>query len=656
MAPIDEMKPLEPLPHAMGGTLRLVSIYAVFSCLWILLSDKAVELLIGDTATMTVVSTLKGWLFVAVTSLLLYVLVRRLIEQVLTHALSEREARTESKRTSQLLAAIIDSSSDAIFAKDLQGRFLMINREAARVTGSPSELTVGRDASALFPAEQAELIRAIDKRVIAENRINTYEERLSTVDGERVFLATKGPLRDGDGRVIGIYGISRDITERKQAEEALRKSEANFRNFFEKNSSVMLLIDPASGAIIDANKAAIDYYGYSGEKLVRMLISDINTLPPERVTEERQRALRGERETFFFSHRLASGDVRDVEVHLSPITSDERPMLLSIVHDITHRKQAEAALRVSEERLRLAFNASNQGWFDVDLRSGEIDVSPEYVRMIGYTLDDFSSDLPNWLEHVHPDDRDALTVAMQVCIEDGGPNSMEYRRQTKIGDWRWIRSIGKIVQWDENRHAVRMIGIHTDITERKQMEEQVRQLAFFDPLTRLPNRRLLNDRLSQAMAISKRSGNYCALMFADLDNFKPLNDTHGHEVGDLLLIEVADRLKGCVREMDTVARFGGDEFVIIVCELDSDKTESGAQAFIVAEKIRVTLARPYVLRIRHEGTEDTTVEHQCSACIGVALFVNHVISHGEILKAADQAMYRAKEAGRNSIRFGDQKE
>jgi diguanylate cyclase (GGDEF)-like protein len=186
-------------------------------------------------------------------------------------------------------------------------------------------------------------------------------------------------------------------------------------------------------------------------------------------------------------------------------------------------------------------------------------------------------------------------------------------------------------------------------------EEQIHNLAFYDALTLLPNRRLLNDRLSRAMAASHRSGCYGAVMFLDLDNFKPLNDTYGHDVGDLLLIEATDRLKSCVRETDTVARFGGDEFVVMLSELNLDKTESTTQAHTVAEKIRAVLAEPYLLRLRHEGGADTIVEHPCTASIGVVVFINHEKSQEDILKWADAAMYQAKASGRNSIRFYDSK-
>jgi diguanylate cyclase (GGDEF)-like protein len=172
-------------------------------------------------------------------------------------------------------------------------------------------------------------------------------------------------------------------------------------------------------------------------------------------------------------------------------------------------------------------------------------------------------------------------------------------------------------------------------------------------LTGLPNRRLLDDRLSQTMAASKRSALYGALMFLDLDNFKPLNDTHGHGVGDLLLAEVARRLTDCVREMDTVARLGGDEFVVMLSDLDADKVVSIAQAYLVAEKVRVSLALPYLLMAATAGQVVSKVEHHCSASIGVVVFVNHEANQTDILKWADAAMYQAKDAGRNAVRFYD---
>jgi diguanylate cyclase (GGDEF)-like protein len=182
--------------------------------------------------------------------------------------------------------------------------------------------------------------------------------------------------------------------------------------------------------------------------------------------------------------------------------------------------------------------------------------------------------------------------------------------------------------------------------------DQLLQYAYFDTLTKLPNRRLLNDRLTQTIATSKRSRHYGALMFLDLDNFKPLNDVHGHEVGDLLLIEAASRIKHCVREIDTVARFGGDEFVVVLSDLHSDPKEATVQAGIVAEKIRSALFQPFTLSLHRPGKTVVTVEHHCTASIGVTLLL-HDDAHCEadFLKWADAAMYQAKKAGRNQIRF-----
>jgi len=211
--------------------LRVVLAYAVFAGLWILLSDTALEWLFKDSAQLIVASMMKGWLFVAVTSLLLFGFIRRRLEQAMDVSRRELAAQAEKARALQLLAAIAENSSDAIFAKDLEGRYLLFNPESARVIGKTAEQALGCDDTVLFPPAQAEMIRANDRRAIAENRIDTYEETLATVDGQRTYQATKGPLRDGDGKVIGIFGIARDITERQQAEMALRQTIEELERF-----------------------------------------------------------------------------------------------------------------------------------------------------------------------------------------------------------------------------------------------------------------------------------------------------------------------------------------------------------------------------------------------------------------------------------------
>jgi PAS domain S-box-containing protein len=356
-APLPASGPPAPTARAPADVLRVVLAYAVFASLWNLLSDTVVHLLVSDPARIVLVSTIKGWLFVAVTTLLLYALIRRLRDLALAGACAELAAQAEKARALQLLAAIADNSSDAIFAKDFQGRYLMVNREVERVVGKTAEEMLGQDDTALFPP-QAETIRANDRRVMDENRTTTYEETLATAEGERTFLATKGPLHDAQGQVNGIFGISRDITERHQAHAMLRKSEARYRSLFDNAHVVMLLIDPDGGAIVAANPAAAAFYGYSQQQLQGMRIDQINTLPPAEIAAAIRLAQTQQRKGFEFQHRLADGQLRDVEVFSGPMQMGDRQLLFSVVHDIGARNRIAAQLADSEALRRSELSAS----------------------------------------------------------------------------------------------------------------------------------------------------------------------------------------------------------------------------------------------------------------------------------------------------------
>jgi diguanylate cyclase (GGDEF)-like protein/PAS domain S-box-containing protein len=209
------------------------------------------------------------------------------------------------------------------------------------------------------------------------------------------------------------------------------------------------------------------------------------------------------------------------------------------------------------------------------------------------------------------------------------------------------------VAWRDITEQKRTALLQQESQERMQVADHVLQLAFQDMLTGLPNRRVLVDRVNQARLASKRSELHAALLLLDLDNFKPLNDTHGHAAGDLLLIEVARRLQQCVRETDVVVRFGGDEFVILLTDLSVDETEAAELAATVAQKFANAVKQPYSLEVQDEARETSKVEHHCTASIGIALFVNDDACHDEILKWADAAMYRAKKAGKNRIQLHD---
>ncbi len=298
----------------------------------------------------------------------------------------------------------------------------------------------------------------------------------------------------------------RDITERKQIHQALIESEARFRRTFEKNTSVMLLIEPVSGEIMAANASALAYYGYAAERLVGAHIGLLNAMSREAIALECQLALSETRNYFNFQHRLASGEVRDVEVYSTPIEQGGKSLLFSIVHDITARKQAEA---------------------------------------------------------------------------------------------------------------------------------HILHLAQHDPLTGLANRALFTDRLQQALAGARRDQTSVALMFIDLDKFKPVNDEFGHAAGDLLLQAVTQRMQACVRDSDTLARIGGDEFVVLLRDVAGEP-----EALAVAEKIRASLEQPFELA-------GLSLNISCSA--GVALYPQHGLDDLALSKNADHAMYQAKVRGRNQV-------
>lgn len=354
------------------------------------------------------------------------------------------------------------------------------------------------------------------------------------------------------------------------------------------------------------------------------------------------------------------GDQTWINVRAFPIKDDRTDAIkgaYALFEDITEKKKTEFALTETrrqleekEERLTLAIIHNGIGIWDWNLQTLEMVWDDSMFILYHLRREDFSGAVDAWEKSLHSDDRARAGRDLQEALEGVKPFDTEFRVRWPNGEIRHIKAVAKVFR-DEAGKPIRMLGTNIDISGRKQMEEQILKLALHDALTELPNRRLLNDRLTQAIIANKRSGQYGALLFLDLDNFKPLNDVHGHGAGDLLLIEVAHRLKSCVRAMDTVARFGGDEFVVMICELVADKAEAMAQAGNVAETIRIALAEPYQLCVKYIGEADTIVTHRCTVSIGVAVFISHEASPDSVIKWADQAMYQSKRDGGNSIRY-----
>ncbi len=430
----------------------------------------------------------------------------------------------------------------------------------------------------------------------------------------------------------------------------------NFKRLFESSPDPTWIIDDKR--FVECNEAAIKTLGYtSREEFLNVHPSKLSppTQPDGQDSYSKANSMMAtaQREglhRFEWVHTRANGENFMAEVTLSTMEMNGRPIIYCVWRDISERKHIEEKL-LRQYKLLSAIIENFPGAIslvDADLRL------TAHNRLFGRLLDFPDSLLSK------PDVRFEDIIRFNALRGDYGPGDPEQQVASIVERARNFQP-HKYERVRPNGLVLEITGMplpdggfvttYVDITERKRAEEEIRTLAFHDALTKLPNRRLLNDRLSQTMATSKRSGCFGALMFLDLDNFKPLNDTHGHEVGDLLLRQVADRLKSCVREVDTVARFGGDEFVVVLSDLAASQSESRSRAQVVAEKIRVTLSKPYLLSVQRPGQADASVEHHCTVSIGVAMFVSQEPGLDNILKWADMAMYEAKEAGRNAVRF-----
>ncbi|MDD2919296.1 EAL domain-containing protein [Rhodoferax sp.] len=307
----------------------------------------------------------------------------------------------------------------------------------------------------------------------------------------------------------------------------------------------------------------------------------------------------------------------------------------AIVQDITRRKQTELALRDSEARWKLALESVGDGLWDLQVQSGEQYLSPNLLRMYGYEEGELKSSLDAL---VHPEDIAQLRHDRQAHFDGLTPTlSSEHRVLCKDGSWKWVHSRGMVIGRDAQGQPLRMIGTHTDITERKTADEVVWQQAHFDALTGLPNRRLMRERLVQEMKKCRRNHLKLALLFIDLDHFKEVNDTLGHDRGDDLLVEAARRIQRCLREVDTVARMGGDEFTVIITALSDESNLQG-----ILPKLLNALNAPFQL-----GLDQVFV----SASMGVTVYPTDTLEVEDLLKNADQALYVAKAAGRNRFSF-----
>jgi diguanylate cyclase (GGDEF)-like protein/PAS domain S-box-containing protein len=610
---------------------------------------------------------------------------------------SERAVRLRTialKESEERFRTLLSSMNDVVIVYDREG----VHREIIRSRSgygplSPESYIGKRIEDTPLPAPTRALIaRAIDS-VIASGEPATVDYTLDLPAGTKWFSANISPLRDNQEELNGLIGVARDITERKQAELSLMQREAFLRqlmalsaqfvnvraeewdatveaalarigSFCEADRSYLFLLDSMAGTISNTHEWVADGIAPQASQLqaialatlpkgVAMLlrhetivIGDVAELPPEWAAEQALfvalgisslimvPVLDGERLVGFVGFD-AVGRKRD--------WSDEGRLLrvfADILSSAMARRRADEALRRSETRYREVVNKVREVIFETDREGRWVFLNKAFEEITGYSSGE-SLGL-SLVSFIDPADRKEAAARLATMMS-GEVEALrhEVRCRTSDGGVRWAE-IACEVNRDADGAITGTFGTLMDITERRAALAEIERLAFYDTLTQLPNRRLLMQRLGEAIAHSSVSGRNAALLFIDLDNFKTLNDTYGHAHGDMLLRIVGQRLSHNVGSGDVVARLGGDEFVVIVQNLGVDGDDAVRQARAAAERIRRALRAPYDL----EG-----VAHHFTPSIGATVFAGDERAVETLLRHADLAMYQAKTAGRNNIQF-----
>jgi diguanylate cyclase (GGDEF)-like protein/PAS domain S-box-containing protein len=535
------------------------------------------------------------------------------------------------------LTALLQSSPLAIHTRDRNGLITSWNPAAEQIYGWKAAEVIGRPPPAVPDALRAES-EALRARLMAGESFIKHETKRIRKDGTPIDVDTYlAPLRGPDGEITGIITVIADITERKKTEAERMQLAAIVES--SRDAIISMAMD---GTVRTWNPGAGRLFGYSAQDAVGR---KINFIFPERRLHElggrRNAALAGQGRAPFNTERLArDGRCVPVSVSSSPLRDNSGNVtgIALIYRDMTEQAIAETALRESEEHLRATFEQAAVGMAlrDLDPRNPRwLRVNQKLCDIFGYTQDEMLQ--LTSVDTTHPEDRDdAIAYNEKLLRGEIRGYSREKRYRRKDGTVFWANLTLSAVQGADGRptHAISVIE---DISERKRDEERLLHLAHYDQLTSLPNRVLLQDRLQLAIAQAGRSQDNVAVLLLDLDRFKLVNDTLGHDAGDILLQQVTGRLQEMLRGGDTVARLGGDEFIVILSALRSPEDTS-----VVAQKMLDRLARPFTI-----SNQQVFV----SASIGITLYPADSDDVTTLIKNADAAMYRAKELGRNGYQF-----
>jgi diguanylate cyclase (GGDEF)-like protein/PAS domain S-box-containing protein len=578
-------------------------------------------------------------------------------DAMLSEVEQQRNALRIANKTEQHLSSfvqrVMDSAGSLLIVLTPDGHVRMSNQRCEDALGIDASQLAGTVLDELLPADER---AALDAQLpalpwpvqsslfewISHQGSYNAEHRLRTRDGSyRRYLLEATVLHSPQGKQEGAVISATDITELKRHESRLRRSEALLKEAQQHARMGSWELDLTHKELSWSDEAyrIFELDKKSHPHPYRDFFAAIHPEDRRRVDRAFADSLRRSRPLDVVHRLLLAGDqVKWVHQRGSHHYAESGRPLRSVgtVQDVTERHLAEQQLRIAAT----AFE-SQEGMVITDADNVILRVNRSFTEITGYGAAEAVGQTPRLLNSGRHDA--AYYAAMWQSIRDRGLWQGEIWNRRKSGDiypeWLTITAVK-----DDAGTVTHYVGTMTDITLRKTAEDEIRSLAFYDPLTRLPNRRLLMDRLQQALATSARSGREGALLFIDLDNFKTLNDTLGHDTGDILLQQVAKRLEASVREGDTVARLGGDEFVVMLEDLSENHKEAATQTEGVGEKILVTLNLPYRL---------ASHEHHSTPSIGATLFSGHQNSIEELLKQADLAMYQSKTAGRNALRFFD---
>ena len=537
------------------------------------------------------------------------------------------------------LARIIESSTDAIVGKTLDGIITSWNLGAEKLFGHTAKEAIGNRMLLIFPpgreAEEVEILA----RIAAGETIENFETVRMRKDGTLIDVAvTISPIKDPQGRIIGASKVAHSIEKRKRAEADLKESTLRLQLLIEHAPAAIAMFD-RNMRYIAASRRWLADYGLDEQSLVGRSHYEVFPEIPNRWKSIHARCLAGEvlsaDEDAF---RRADGTVQWIKWDIRPWRTATQDIggIVIFSEDITERKKANDDLRIAAA----AFEC--QEGMAITSREGIIlRVNSTFFEMTGLKAADVIGKPATSLQISDEDPLIWLKV-MRALKADGFWKGEVWNQRTDgkpYVAWMTITAVR-----GQDGRATHYVAVFADITENKRAEASIHRLAYFDPLTQLPNRRSLQDHLARMIGGGRRDHVIHAVIFIDLDNFKVLNDTRGHDAGDELLREAAVRIRDNLRSRDTVARLGGDEFVVVLEELGEESAEAAVMAGAVSEKLRQALAQPYELG---------NFRFHCSASLGVTLFRGDEETLDTVLKHADLAMYQAKSAGRNSVRFFD---